>query len=202
MKTQARREQIARAALELLATQGVAKFNIVELAKKVELAPSAIYRHFGGREEVLDAALEIFSAKFHGLVEQARDAADNPLDVLKTLIGSHAAMIARGRFLPHMLLTSELTSGNSVRRARILQIFADYMQNIEVIVQEGQRQGSIRKDSDAPTIALLFAGMIQPAALLQQAEGKKLNVKKHVENVWKLFHRAVSVLPQIARRER
>lgn len=195
MKTEARREQIARAALELLAAQGVERFNIAELARKVELAPSAIYRHFGGREEVLDAALEIFSDKFHGLVEQARDAADNPLDVLQALIGSHAAMIARGRFLPHMLLASDLTSGNSVRRARILKIFADYMRNIEVIVQEGQRQGCIRKDSDAQTIALLFAGMIQPAALLRQAAGEKLNVKKHVENVWQLFHRAVSVFP-------
>jgi TetR/AcrR family transcriptional regulator, fatty acid metabolism regulator protein len=191
MKTQARREQIARAALELLATQGVDKFSIAELARKVELAPSAIYRHFGGREEVLDAALEIFSDKFHGLVEQARDRADCPLDVLKALIESHAAMIARGRFLPQMLLTSEMINGNKDRRARILQIFAGYIRNIEVIVQEGQREGVIRKDSDAQTIALLFAGMIQPAALLQHTAGSKLNVKKHVENVWLLFHRAV-----------
>jgi AcrR family transcriptional regulator len=191
MKTQARQEQIARAALELLVTQGVDKFSIAELARKVELAPSAIYRHFGGREEIFDAALVIFSGKFHGLVEQARDTADCPLDILKALISNHAAMITRGRFLPQMLLTSEMTNGNSDRRARILQIFADYIQNIEVIVQEGQRRGSIRKDSDAKTIALLFAGMIQPAALLQQTAGNKLNVKKHVENVWLLFHRAV-----------
>jgi AcrR family transcriptional regulator len=57
--TQIRRDQIARAALELIASEGMKKFNVSGLAHRVGFTPSAIYHHFKGKDEILDAVLDL-----------------------------------------------------------------------------------------------------------------------------------------------
>jgi AcrR family transcriptional regulator len=45
VKTEIRQEQIAGAALELIAMRGLDELNIGALARQVGVVPSAIYRH-------------------------------------------------------------------------------------------------------------------------------------------------------------
>lgn len=54
MKTEVRREQIAAAALQLIARRGMHGLSIAGIARQVGLVPSAIYRHFDGKDHVLD----------------------------------------------------------------------------------------------------------------------------------------------------
>src|SRR4030067_906494 len=52
-----RREQIAEAALELLARQGIRRLSVGAVARRIGVVPSAVYRHFRGKEEILSAAV-------------------------------------------------------------------------------------------------------------------------------------------------
>jgi AcrR family transcriptional regulator len=191
MNTEARREQIARAALELFAHEGVEGFSIAKLARSVGLVPSAIYRHFKGKEEVLDASLEVFQVKLWGLVEAARDESDDPLGALELLLQKHTKLASKGKAAPHILLSSDVSTGHVERRAKLNRIFAGYLSRIEGIALEGQRLGVIRKDVEAETVALLFIGMIQPATLLVHLRGDHFDLVAHVTRAWKLFSRAI-----------
>lgn len=191
LNTEARREQIARAALELFTREGLEGFSIAKLSASVGLVPSAIYRHFKGKEEVLVASLDVLRDKLYGLVEAARDESDDPVDVLERLLRKHARLIASGKAAPHILLSSDAARGHAKRRAKLHRIFVGYMHRIEGIAAEGQAMGVIRKDVGAETIALLFAGMIQPAALMMSAGEKNFDLKSHVTQSWKLFHQAI-----------
>ena len=53
--TQIRREQIAEAALGLVAAEGVRRLSIAAVARRVGLVPSGIYRHYKSKDQVLDA---------------------------------------------------------------------------------------------------------------------------------------------------
>jgi len=88
--TQIRRDQIARAALELIASKGMKRFNVSGLAHRVRFAPSAIYHHFKGKDEILDAVLDLLQSRLQGNVVQARREARDPLEQLKQLITAHA----------------------------------------------------------------------------------------------------------------
>jgi len=59
LDTKTRQDQIAEAALEMLGTHGVGELSMADIARRVGLVPSAIYRHFRGKDEVLDAVLEL-----------------------------------------------------------------------------------------------------------------------------------------------
>ncbi len=192
MSTEARREQIARAAVDLLAERGSEGFNIAELAESVGLVPSAIYRHFEGREDVLDAALDVFRDRVYGLIEAARNEAGDPLAALELLLTRHARLIKRGGAVPYMTAAMSGPDGQAARRAKMERVFKGYIARVEALVIDGQESGQIRSDIDSTTAALLFAGMIQPAALLRHAEGEQFDIAAHVARVWELFRRAVA----------
>ena len=58
LHTGIRQEQIVLAAMNLVATQGLRSLNVAGVARRIGLVPSAIYRHFKGKEQVIDAVLE------------------------------------------------------------------------------------------------------------------------------------------------
>ena len=63
LKTTIRKEQIVEAALEVIAAQGVRGLSVSRVARRVGLVPSAIYRHFKGKQEVLDAVVSLIERR-------------------------------------------------------------------------------------------------------------------------------------------
>ncbi|MFH1502190.1 MAG: TetR/AcrR family transcriptional regulator, partial [Candidatus Eisenbacteria bacterium] len=192
MSTEARREQIACAALDLLARKGSEGFNIADLAESVGLVPSAVYRHFEGREDVLGTALDVFRKRVFGLVDAARKESGDPLAALELLLTRHAMLIESGGAVPHMMASMNMPGGQAARRAKTVSIFRGYVARVEQLVRDGQTSGQVRADIDPATAALLFAGMIQPAALLRHVEGERFDIAAHAARVWDLFRRAVA----------
>ena len=54
-KTAVRREQIAQAALDVLAELGPAELSMARIAERMGLATSAMYRHFPGKDALYSA---------------------------------------------------------------------------------------------------------------------------------------------------
>ena len=69
LDTQVRREQIAEAALSLVAAHGVRRLNMAAVARRVGLVPSGIYRHFKSKSAVLDAVLDLLEKRLQTNVE-------------------------------------------------------------------------------------------------------------------------------------
>ena len=52
--TKIRQEEIAQAALKVVATQGMKALTVDRIARLVGVVPSALYRHFGDKDSILD----------------------------------------------------------------------------------------------------------------------------------------------------
>ena len=50
LDTEIRKEQIAEAALGLLASQGLGRLSVAAVARRVGLVPSGVYRHFMNKD--------------------------------------------------------------------------------------------------------------------------------------------------------
>ena len=79
LDTQIRREQIAEAALELLASRGLRAVSVAAVARRVGLVPSGIYRHFKSKDEILQAVLDLLRQRILDNVEAARAEHADPL---------------------------------------------------------------------------------------------------------------------------
>ena len=78
-KTEIRQQQIARAATRLLAKRGWEQVSLAGIAKAVGVVPSAVYRHFSGKDQVLDAVLDLVAQSFQTNLQTARGATTNPV---------------------------------------------------------------------------------------------------------------------------
>lgn len=68
-----RRELIIAAASELFATRGYEHVSVSDIAEAVGVAPSALYRHFSGKTQLLTDVLADVAGKFIALLESLPD---------------------------------------------------------------------------------------------------------------------------------
>ena len=146
LDTQVRRQQIAEAAMSLVASQGLRRLSVAAVARRVGLVPSGIYRHFKNKDELLGAVIDRVEERLLGNVEAARQESDDPLEQLKGVLMRHIRFIREGRAVPRIIFADDVHAGSPERRQRVLQVFSRYAAAIGEIVRQGQSQGRIRQD--------------------------------------------------------
>jgi AcrR family transcriptional regulator len=190
--TQQRQEQITQAALDLINDQGVSGLSIAGIARQVGIVPSALYRHFASKDAVIDAVLDLIRQRLLDNVVHVREQTDVPLEQLRLLLIRHAFLLDENRAIPSVVFSEAVYTGAPERKSRVTGIITDYLKEIQAIITSGQQDGSIHKKIEPATAAVLFMGMILPAAILSNISEGLFDITAHVKNVWPAFVRSVS----------
>jgi AcrR family transcriptional regulator len=193
LDTRVRRQQIAEAALSLVAEHGLRRLSIAAVARRVGLVPSGIYRHFKSKDGLLDAVLERVQERLVANVEAACQASDDPFTRLKDVLMRHIRFIREGRAIPRIIFSDDVHAGNPQRRQKVLGIFTVYVGRVAEIVREGQSHGRIRHDVDAETIAMMLFGIIVPAGILWHLTEGGFDVTRHAQHAWQLFASSIAI---------
>lgn len=191
LDTEVRQEQIAQAALGLIASHGLRGLSVAGVARRVGLVPSAIYRHFKGKDEVLDAAIGHIQGRLLDNVRAVCEEAQDPLERLRLLLMRHIKLIRENQGIPRIVFSEDVYNGHPERKARVYGIIKRYVGEVEEIVRQGQRGGRIRPDLDPGAVSVMFLGLIQPAAILWHMSEGEFDVTKQAERAWKIFGEAV-----------
>lgn len=195
LDTLVRREQIAEAAMSLVATQGLRSLSVAAVARRVGLVPSGIYRHFKNKGEILDAVLDRVEERLLANVaaSRAENADANALKCLKDVLMRHIRLLREGKAIsiPRMIFSEDAHGDNPGRKRRVLRVFQRYIEQLSEIVRLGQSQGTIRPEIDAQTAALMFLGIVVPAGIVWHLSDGGFDVTRHAQRAWKLFCSAV-----------
>ena len=116
LQTRIRREQIAEAALKLVASEGVKRLNIAAVARRVGLVPSGIYRHFKSKDAMLDAVLDLLDSKLQANVDAARKETSDLLGRLHDLFLRHIRIIREGQAFPRIIFSDEALAAQPQRK--------------------------------------------------------------------------------------
>jgi len=192
LDTQIRQEQIAEAALDLVASRGVGRLSIAAVARRVGLVPSGIYRHFKGKDDVVDAVLDRIEARLMANCEAVRLEVSDPLERLHELLIRHVRFIRQGRAIPQIIFSDDVHRGHPERKERVLRIARGYLGEVARFVQEGQQSGRIRAELDPGTVSLMFLGMVAPAGILWHLTDGGFDVTQHARRAWDMFHAAIA----------
>jgi AcrR family transcriptional regulator len=191
MNSEERREQIARAALRIIGEQGVRGLSLSSVARRVGLVPSAIYRHFSSKEELLDHILESFRESVLANVKLVKGQTSDPLEQMRRLLMRHVELIRENEGIPRILFSEDVHRENSLLKGKLLGVVKTLLEEVEGMLSEGKKMGLVRKDLDLHTGALLFLGIFQPGAVLWHLTGGTFDVTRHAKRAWELFLRAV-----------
>lgn len=200
LDTQVRQEQIVRAALTIVAAEGLDRLSVARVARRVGVVPSALYRHFGSKDEIIDAVL---ASVLQGLAEgpsQARVEAPDAPGRLRALLGRQLGLISRNPGVARLLFSDEAYRGRPERRARMNEAARRYLESIAELIREGQGNGEVDPAVDPASAALLFLGLVQSPAMLALLSAGEFNLDAWSETGWTLFGRLLGSAPQVTGR--
>ncbi|WP_419655504.1 transcriptional regulator, TetR family [Desulfosarcina variabilis str. Montpellier] len=189
--TAIRHEQIAEAALDIVRSDGIKGLNVAAVAKKVGIVPSAVYRHFKNKSEIVTAVLKLIQTRLNQNYRDVIQQNLEPVEKLNIVLSKHVELIAGNNAIPRIIFSEEVVGGMPEKQQQLYGIIRDVISNVTLIVAEGQEKGSIRKDVPAENIAVSFLGMIQPAAIIWNLSDGEFDLVRHSKNAWMLFLDAI-----------
>jgi AcrR family transcriptional regulator len=191
LNTEVRREQIIQAAMNLIGSRGLKGLSMVALANRIGLVPSALYRHFKSKNDILDMILDFVRERLLTNVRASCKETAEPIERLQRILRRHVDTLLENRAIPRIIFTEDVFSENPKRRNKVYGIINGYLGGLNRIVRDGQEKGQIRSDIDSKTVALMFLGMIQPGAILWFLSDGKFDISKHSEKNWTVFREAI-----------
>jgi len=191
LDTEIRQEQIVEAALSLIASHGVRRLSVAALARRVGLVPSALYRHFHSKQEILDAAMQLVQRRGLENLQEVCASTPNALVRLKLLLMRVIKMVRELQAMPRIIFSEGMSADHPDRKRQAYGILKGFMAAIEGIMREGQERGEIRPDIDAKSLAVMFWGMLPAAVILWHVSDGEFDVTRHAERSWELFSEGI-----------
>lgn len=191
LDTETRKIQIASAAFEIIALKGTKGLSISEISKKIGVVPSAIYRHFKSKDEILDAVIDLVKDGLTGIAQTAQTESVNPIEQLKQLVILHAKFIMSNKALPRIIFSEDVIAGKNHRRDKVFEAQSAYISEIKKIILRGQELGEIKQDIDPGSAAVMFIGIVLPAGIFWHMSSEQFDVMKQVEAAWKMYLSAI-----------
>ncbi len=192
VQTQIRQEQIAEAALYVVHAHGLRGLRMERIAQRVGIVPSALYRHFKGKQAVIDAMLDLIRQKLEEIVAATSAEALPPVERLRLLLREHLALVQHFQAIPRLLFSDEVCVGHPARKARVYETMTRYLDAVAALVREAQAEGTVRTDVAPDTVAVMFLGLFQPAAILLFMSDGGFDAAKHLERAWSAFYEGIA----------
>jgi AcrR family transcriptional regulator len=191
LDTRIRREQIAQAALALIAAKGMRGLSLAAVAKQVGLVPSAIYRHFESKDRLVDVAMEHLGERLLSNVHVVEEETRDPIERLHRLLARHMRLIGENQAVPRIIFTEGVYGGRTERKERVHTVITRYIEHIAQFVLDGQRSGRIRSDLDPRAAAVTFLGLILPPAVLWHLSDGGFDPVRQSERGWSIFRAGI-----------
>jgi len=154
----ARRQQILEAAVACFARKGIHGSSIADICRESGLSAGAIYRHFSGKQEIIEAVYTIYTAQVGDMWTRI-DAYDDVLEGILAMLELSFAWFDDPEALFGMrqgiLMHAEALFDERIAE-RSAAMHATFTTQLTALVRKAQAQGSINPDHDPEAVARLF----------------------------------------------
>lgn len=192
-----KKERILKAAEKMFAEKGYNQATITEIAKYAMVSDGTVYEYFENKEDLL---FSIHRQRFQEQINETIEMFEikTPIKKLRHLIHYHFYLNLTERdFLKIFLLNIQFN--RQFYSPPMYDLFRRYANVLELILEEGKKDGSFRPDVNNRVFRNLFFGAFTHAALrlfiLGQEE--KLDKVSNINEITLLLLRAVINNPEV-----
>ena len=158
-----KRSRILAAAIQAFSRNGYQQTRISDIAKAANVADGTVYLYFDGKKEILS---KIFEERMGRSLERGRDELariDGAVAKLRRIIELHLEDLGEN---PELATVFQIELRHS---AGFMELYSrghlrDYFQLITEVLEEGQKEGSVRKDIDPWFATKCIFGVLDEAA--------------------------------------
>ena len=188
--TEVRKEQIVRAALEIIGKDGIQGLTTSGIAKAVGISEANIYRHFKNKDAILTATVEDLEDNISNILKKVTTREISPLDKLAQIFKLHLSHIQENKGVPRLVFSSELHFRQDLRD-KLSSLIDGYLKMLTGILDEGVEDGSVKSVIDTTAMARLFVGMIQLSALRWSLSDFNIFLLKEGDKLWREYRKCI-----------
>jgi TetR/AcrR family fatty acid metabolism transcriptional regulator len=144
--------QILEAAVKIFAKQGFHQSTIAQIAKEAGVADGTIYLYFKNKDDILVQFFEYRAKQVFESFREEVDRAQTSLDKLRNLVRRHLAEFQRDKD-GAVVYQVETHQNSRLAEEQIKEMSQMYRDFIAEIIEQGQLEGTIRRD--------LYVGLVK-----------------------------------------
>jgi len=157
--TEVRQEQIKKAVLEIISTEGLHNLSTRNLAKKVGISDGAIFRHFKTKRDIILGIMEDVKS---GLMTELRQVAlseENSDKKLFKFLCTHVKYLIKNKGITILLFSEAAHMNDKELKSNLYNILSGQKVLIERIVKEGIKKGTWNKKAIPKDFAMIYMGI-------------------------------------------
>jgi TetR/AcrR family fatty acid metabolism transcriptional regulator len=158
-----KRELILRAATRVFARNGYFNSKVADIARAADVADGTVYLYFKSKEEILHS---IFDQNMADAIAAGRELIAqlvDPRERLRRIARLHLARLGADRDLA-VVFQVELRGSTKFMEEFSAAGFAEYLDLLRQIIEEGQQSRVFRKDINAKVVAKVLFGALDEMA--------------------------------------
>ncbi len=187
MSGEERREQIVRSVLKL-AEGGLKAVTVASVAQDVGLVPSALYRHFGGRDDMVRAAFAVLRGELEKNLTRALTES-SALEGMEKLLARQMTLLRAYPAMPRLIFSDEVLAGDNPLRLLMIEAQDRVARGIAAVVARGQELGEVRGDLSPADLAVIFMGQLLMPLHMKRLRRGEYDLEGQVERNWLAFRR-------------
>jgi len=159
-KRDATREQIVKAAIEVFGGKSYLEANISEIAHKAEVAEGTIYQHFKNKEDLLFFIPNDRTNAFCEGLELHLQGIEDARNKLAKFAWYYLYFFKTNPDYARIAML-ELRVNKNFQKTNGYRLFRGWLKMLRDIIEQGQREGSVRNDMDPVIIQELLLGTLE-----------------------------------------
>ena len=191
-RTDDKRQRILQAAVKVFARKGYHGARVSEIARKADVADGTIYLYFQNKEDILVSLFdEIMSEHLQDKRQQLASLRDAPSRLL-AIAETHLRLLGGNRDLA-VVFQVELRQSIQFLERFTASWLHDYFALLTEVIEQGQRQGSLRADLPVKVVTKAFFGALDEMVTSWIVGRKDYDVAQLAGPVVDLFLRGAAV---------
>ena len=173
-----RQKEIINAAIKLIGEGGIQALTIKNLSKEIGVAESALYRHFKSKTEVIETLLDFLGSFIISHYENVHKLKASSFEKIEKMISGQLKIFADNPPYAIVILSDGLYKNEKSLYSKIFSIMERAKSTFINIIDEGQRNGEIRKDVSSEQLAFIILGSIRLTVTQWSLSGFSFDLKK------------------------
>ncbi len=186
-----KRRRILDAAVKVFAKKGYFAARVSEIAKKADVADGTIYLYFKGKEDILVSLFDEIMSEYVAEARRAIEEVEGAPERLRVLAEHHLAGLGGDRDLA-VVFQVELRQSTQFIERFTAGWLKEYLDLVGAVIEEGQKDGSLRSDLPRKLVTKAFFGMLDEMVTSWMVGGRDYDLAALAGPVVDLLLRGVS----------
>jgi len=187
LNTKIRQKQIINVCLEIISERGLDALNVAEIASKLGLATSALYRHYNDKAQMISTILQIINKSVKADFDMAESQGRDAFEKLELILGFDLDKLNERRAFQMIIFSDSIREHKYSKLHEIRSMVSEFSASLVKIFDEGQSTGIFRKDISSNMLGQMFINLLLANTSMYIIEGDKCNIDEYQTKAWLAF---------------